>query len=109
MCIRDRDRINEYWTLLDENPIWRDRTVGVGKLSAEDCLAWGVTGPVLRAAGVPYDLRKAVPYCGYEKYDWEVQVGENADIFDRYRVRMGEMRQSIRIVEQVMQTLPDGP
>jgi NADH-quinone oxidoreductase subunit D len=103
------DRIDEYWTLLDENPIWRDRTVGVGKLSAEDCLAYGVTGPVLRAAGVPYDIRKVMPYCGYEKYDWEVQVGENADIFDRYRVRMGEMRQSVKIIEQVMQTLPDGP
>lgn len=102
------DRIDEYWSLLDENPIWRDRTVNVGLLSAEDCLAYGVTGPVLRAAGVPYDVRKDLPYCGYDKYDWEVQVGENADIFDRYRVRMGEMRQSVRIIEQVMQTLPDG-
>jgi len=103
------DRLDEYWTLLDENPIWRDRTVGVGYLSAEDCIAYGVTGPVLRAAGVPYDIRKVNPYCGYEQYDFEVPVGQNADVFDRYRVRMGEMRQSIRIIEQVLDTMPDGP
>mgnify|MGYP001481419240 CR=1 FL=1 len=103
------DRLDEYWTLLDENPIWRERTVGVGVLNAEDALAYGVTGPRLRAAGVPYDIRKVNPYCGYEKYDFEVQVGENGDVFDSYRVRMGEMRQSLRIIEQVMSTLPDGP
>ncbi|HTE19213.1 MAG TPA: NADH-quinone oxidoreductase subunit D, partial [Armatimonadota bacterium] len=91
-----------------ENPIWRDRTVGVGVLSAEDCIAYGVTGPVLRAAGVPYDIRKVNPYSGYENYDFEVPVGQNADVFDRYRVRMGEMRQSLRIIEQVLQTMPDG-
>ena len=102
------DRLDEYWTLLDENPIWRDRTVGVGVLSAEDCIAYGVTGPVLRAAGVPYDIRKVNPYSGYENYDFEVPVGQNADVFDRYRVRMGEMRQSLRIIEQVLQTMPDG-
>lgn len=102
------DRLDEYWTLLDTNPIWRDRTVGVGIISAEDCLNYGVTGPVLRAAGLPLDLRKDQPYCGYEKYDFEVQVGENADVFDRYRVRMGEMRQSLRIIEQVLETMPDG-
>jgi NADH-quinone oxidoreductase subunit D len=102
------DRLDEYWTLLDENPIWRERTVGVGVLNAEDALAYGVTGPRLRAAGVPYDIRKAHPYCGYEQYDFEIQVGENGDVFDSYRVRMGEMRQSLRIIEQVMQTLPDG-
>jgi NADH-quinone oxidoreductase subunit D len=102
------DRIDEYWTLLDENPIWRDRTVGVGVLNAEDCIRYSVTGPRLRGAGVPYDLRKVSPYCGYEQYDFEVQVGENGDIFDAYRVRMGEMRQSVRIIEQVLETMPDG-
>jgi NADH-quinone oxidoreductase subunit D len=102
------DRIDEYWTLLDENPIWRDRTVGVGVLNAEDCVRYAVTGPRLRAAGVPYDIRKTNPYCGYEQYNFEVQLGENGDIFDAYRVRMGEMRQSIRIIEQVLKTLPEG-
>jgi len=102
------DRLDEYWTLLDANPIWRDRTVGVGRLTADECLSYGVTGPALRAAGVPYDLRKVRPYCGYEQYDFDVPTGENCDVFDRYRVRMEEMRQSLRIIEQVMQTLPDG-
>ncbi len=102
------DRIDEYWTLLDENPIWRDRTVGVGYMGAADCLQHGVTGPVLRAAGVPLDMRKAKPYCGYEQYDFEIPIGENADVFDRYRVRMAEMRQSVRIIEQVLQSMPDG-
>jgi NADH-quinone oxidoreductase subunit D len=102
------DRLDEYWTLLDANPIWRDRTVGVGYMSADDCLSYGVTGPVLRAAGVPYDVRKARPYCGYEQYDFTVPTGENSDVFDRYRVRMEEMRQSLRIIEQVMETMPDG-
>jgi len=102
------DRLDEYWTLLDENPIWRERTVGVGHLNAEDALAYGVTGPRLRAAGVGYDIRKAAPYCGYEQYDFDVPTGENGDVFDSYRVRMEEMRQSLRLIEQVMRTLPDG-
>ncbi len=103
------ERIDEYWTLLDENPIWRERTVGVGILKAEDAIAYGVTGPRLRAAGVPYDVRKAKPYCGYEQYDFQIQLGENGDVFDAYRVRMGEMRQSVRILEQVLEKMPDGP
>ncbi len=103
------DRLDEYWTLLDENPIWRDRTVGVGYLKADDALRLGVTGPRLRAAGVPYDLRRVKPYCGYEKYDFVVPVGDSGDIFDSYRVRMEEMRQSLRIIEQVLITMPDGP
>ena len=103
------DRLDEYWTLLDENPIWRDRTVGVAVMGADDCQRYGVTGPVLRAAGVAYDVRKSNPYCGYEQYDFTIPVGENADVFDRYRVRMEEMRQSLRIIEQVMERMPDGP
>lgn len=102
------DRLDEYWTLLDENPIWRDRTVGVGILKTDDCLRYGVTGPVLRASGCTYDLRKDMPYCGYEQYEFDVQVGENCDVFDRYRVRMGEMRESLKILEQVIATMPDG-
>ena len=102
------DRLDEYWSLLDENPIWRDRTVGVGIMEADDCIAYGITGPQLRGAGIPHDIRRASPYSGYEKYDFTVPVGERGDTFDRYRVRMEEMRQSIRIVEQVLETLPDG-
>ena len=67
-----------------------------------------MTGPPLRAAGVPYDLRKLRPYSGYEKYEFNVQVGENADVFDRYRVRMGEMRESLKIIQQVIETMPEG-
>lgn len=102
------ERLDEYWALLDENPIWRDRTVGVAVLGGDDCIRHGVTGPVLRAAGVSYDVRKANPYCGYEQYDFEMAVGENADVFDRYRVRMKEMRESIKIIEQVLERMPDG-
>lgn len=102
------DRLHEYWDLLDENPIWRDRTVGVKLLTTEECFQFGVTGPVLRASGYAHDLRKASPYCGYEQYDFDVQVGEHGDVFDAYRVRMGEMRQSVRILEQVLEQMPDG-
>ncbi len=101
-------RIAEYEALLEENVIWRDRTIGVGVFSGEDCIRWGVTGPGLRAAGVPYDVRKMRPYCGYEQYDFEVPVGRNADVYDRYRCRMEEMRQSVRILEQALERLPDG-
>jgi len=103
------DRLDEYWTLLDENPIWRERTVGVGTLTPEEALSHSVTGPRLRASGVPYDIRKMNPYCGYEQYDFEICVGENGDVFDAYRVRMAEMRESLKIIEQVLRTLPDGP
>jgi NADH-quinone oxidoreductase subunit D len=103
------DRLDEYWTLLDENPIWRERTVGVGVLTAEEALTHSVTGPRLRASGVPYDIRKMNPYCGYENYDFEMPLGENGDVFDAYRVRMAEMRESLKIIEQVLRTLPDGP
>jgi NADH-quinone oxidoreductase subunit D len=103
------DRLDEYWTLLDENPIWRERTVGVGVLTPEEALSHNVTGPRLRASGVPYDIRKMNPYCGYENYDFEMPLGENGDVFDAYRVRMGEMRESLKIIEQVLRTLPDGP
>ncbi|MBM3457132.1 MAG: NADH dehydrogenase (quinone) subunit D [Armatimonadetes bacterium] len=103
------DRISEYRDLLDENPIWRDRTVGVKLLSREECFRLGVTGPVLRATGFPHDLRKMSPYCGYEQYEFDVAVGENADVFDAYRVRMQELRESVKILEQVIERMPDGP
>jgi NADH-quinone oxidoreductase subunit D len=103
-------RIDEYETLLNENPIWLERNVGVGKLSAEAALALGVTGPVLRAAGVPADLRKDAPYCGYETFEFDVPVRTEADAYARYRLRLDEMRESMRIVDQCLDRLQEpGP
>jgi NADH-quinone oxidoreductase subunit C/D len=94
--------------LVATNRIFIDRTRGVGRVSAEDAIAWGFTGPCLRASGVSYDARKAHPYSGYDRYQFEVPVGENGDCYDRYVVRMKEMRQSIRIIEQALAALPAG-
>ncbi len=103
-------RIDDYETILNDNPIWRERNMGVGKLSAEDALTLGVTGPMLRAAGVAADLRKDVPYCGYETYDFDVPVREEADAFARYLIRLAEMRESMRIVAQCLDRLEEpGP
>ncbi|HZN53694.1 MAG TPA: NADH dehydrogenase (quinone) subunit D [Candidatus Polarisedimenticolaceae bacterium] len=102
-------RIDDYEGLLTKNTIWLKRTQGVGKLSAADALSFGVTGPVLRASGVAYDVRRARPYCGYENYEFEVPVGTEGDVYDRYLVRIEEMRQSVRILDQVLRTIPDGP
>ena len=103
------DKIKEYDALLKKNPIWLQRTKGVGVISAEDAVAWGLTGACLRGSGVDFDVRKAMPYLNYEEYDFEVPLGENGDIYDRYLCRMEEMRQSLRIVEQAMDRIPDGP
>jgi NADH-quinone oxidoreductase subunit D len=100
-------RIDEYESLLSGNPIWIERNRGVGILSAEDCLALGVTGPLLRAAGVGHDLRLQDPM--YEPYDFEVPVRTEADCYARYQVRLEEMRQSVRIARQVLDGLPGGP
>ncbi len=103
-------RIDEYETILDDNPIWRERNEGVGVLSAEDCLALGVTGPILRSAGVPNDLRKDEPYCGYETYEFDVPTRTEADAYARYRIRLEEMRESMRIIEQCLDRLQEpGP
>jgi NADH-quinone oxidoreductase subunit D len=103
-------RIDDYERLLNENPIWLERNVGVGKLSAEDALALGVTGPILRSAGVPVDLRKDEPYSGYETYDFDVPVSTEADAYARYILRIAEMRESLRIVEQALERLAEpGP
>ncbi len=102
-------RINEYETLLTKNVIYQRRAKGIGVLSAEDAINFCVTGPILRGSGVSYDVRKATPYSHYEDFDFEVPLGENGDVFDRYLVRMEEMRQSRRIVEQVIENLPEGP
>ncbi|HEX6972044.1 MAG TPA: NADH dehydrogenase (quinone) subunit D [Limnochordia bacterium] len=103
------ERHAELRNLLDENPIWLDRIRRVGAIDADAAIAWGLTGPNLRACGVPYDVRKAFPYSGYEKYEFDVPLGEHGDVYDRYIVRMQEMIESARIVEQALARLPAGP
>jgi len=102
--------VDEYESLLTKNPIWLARLKGVAPLAARDAIALGATGPVLRGSGVKWDLRKDEPYSGYETYDFDIPVGANGDAFDRYAVRVGEMRQSARIAQQAVQRLRDlGP
>ncbi len=101
--------LDDVETLVTRNMIFRKRTEGVGVISAEEAVAWGWTGPCLRASGVPYDVRKAFPYMGYENYDFDVAVASTGDCFARYLVRMEEMRQSLHIIQQALDTLPDGP
>ena len=98
-------KIDEFEKLLTGNRIWYDRNHGVGVLTREDALAWSLTGPVLRGSGVEWDLRKNEPYCGYETYDFEVPVGTRGDSYDRYLVRLEEMRQSVRICRQALQRM----
>jgi NADH-quinone oxidoreductase subunit D len=95
--------------MFTKNSIWCGRTQGVGAMSAEDAINSSLTGPMLRASGVPFDMRKDRPYLGYETYDFDVPVGEHGDIYDRYLVRMEEMRQSVRILEQALARLKPGP
>jgi NADH-quinone oxidoreductase subunit D len=102
-------KIDEYEELLTTNRIWVSRLTGVGILNAEECKEYGVTGPVLRAAGVKWDLRKAQPYSGYEQYDFDIPTAQNGDTYDRYMVRMEEMRQSVRIIRQAVDKIPSGP
>jgi len=102
-------QIDDIEKILTKNPIMLDRTVGIGVLTPEDAIAYGITGPTLRGSGVRYDVRKAMPYSGYDRFDFEVPVGKNGDAYDRYLVRVAEMRQSARIVEQALDDLPDGP
>ena len=103
-------RIDEYEDLLTANPLWLERTVGVGVIDAQSAIALGLTGANLRATGVAYDVRKAMPYSGYETYSFEIPVGKNGDIYDRYRVRIAEMRQSVKIVQQATERLRElGP
>jgi NADH-quinone oxidoreductase subunit D len=103
------ERLDQYLSLLDRNEIWLRRTKGTGVVAAERLLALGVTGPLLRAAGHPWDLRKAMPYSAYGDFDFNVPVGTVGDNYDRFRVRIDEMRQSLRIVEQALDGLPEGP
>jgi len=102
-------RLGEYERLLSGNPIWRQRTVGIGRATGEDLLALGVSGPMLRAAGIDWDLRKKQPYSGYETYEFDVPLRTDSDCFARYEVRMDEIRQSLRIVDQCLDRLEPGP
>lgn len=99
----------EYDTMLAENPIFLRRVKGVGVISAEDAIQWGLTGPSLRGSGVAYDVRKARPYAVYDRLDFEVPIGTHGDVYDRFLVRMEEMRQSVKLIRQAMDQLPGGP
>jgi len=103
------EKVDEYERLLTNNPIWLDRTEGVGAFTREEAINWSLSGPALRASGVNWDIRKSQPYSGYENYNFDVPVQNNGDIFDRYRVRIEEMRQSRSIIQQVLEDLPGGP
>ena len=103
------DRLAEYEALLTKNPLWRQRTVGIGTISREDAIALGLTGPSLRACGVAHDLRKAHPYSGYETYGFDLPLGKTGDVYDRYMVRVAEMAQSHRIATQALGRLAPGP
>ena len=103
------EEIREYEGLLTKNPLWIDRTRGVGVISAKDAVAWGVTGPSLRGSGVNWDIRKAIPYSSYDHFDFDVPLADDGDVYARFWVRVQEMWQSVRIIEQAMKKLPKGP
>ena len=103
------ERLQEYHDLLTNNQLWLERTKNVGLLSASEAIAYGASGPVLRGSGVVWDIRKAFPYSGYEKFDFDIPVGSNGDVYDRYLVRMLEMEQSLKIVNQALEGMPVGP
>jgi NADH-quinone oxidoreductase subunit D len=102
------ERLSEYDTLLTGQPIWQERTQGVGVITTEECLALGVTGPILRSTGLPWDLRRDQPYLAYDEVDFDVIVGSYGDTFDRYAIRLNEIRESIKIVHQILDKMPSG-
>jgi NADH-quinone oxidoreductase subunit D len=102
-------RIRDYENLLNENPIFKARTEGIGYLDLTGCMALGITGPILRATGLPHDLRKTQPYCGYENYEFDVVTRDTCDAYGRYLIRLYEMNESLKIVEQCLDRLPAGP
>jgi NADH-quinone oxidoreductase subunit D len=102
-------RVLEYEKLLKDNPMWKERTVGVGKISPADAIAWGMTGPCLRGSGVNYDVRKAQPYSSYDHFEFSVPLGTNGDVYDRYRCRLEEFNQSLSIIRQALGKLQPGP
>ncbi|NKB57076.1 MAG: NADH-quinone oxidoreductase subunit D [Alphaproteobacteria bacterium] len=101
--------LDDMETLLNENRIFKQRTVDIGVVSADEAMAWGFSGPMLRASGVPWDLRKAQPYDVYDQMDFDIPIGKNGDCYDRYLIRVEEMRQSVRIIRQCLSEMPDGP
>ncbi len=101
--------IDDFETLLTDNRIFRQRTVDIGVVTREEAYEWGFSGPVLRGSGVPWDLRRAQPYESYDDFDFDIPVGKNGDCFDRYLVRIEEMRQSVKIMQQCIQNIPPGP
>ncbi|MCM4079342.1 NADH-quinone oxidoreductase subunit D [Paractinoplanes hotanensis] len=102
-------KLKEYEDMLSGQVIWQERTQGVGILDVTGCLAMGVTGPVLRSAGLAWDLRKTMPYCGYENYEFDVPTATTADVWGRYQVRLAEIRESLKLVEQALDRLRPGP
>jgi NADH-quinone oxidoreductase subunit D len=102
-------RIDEYEGLLTNNRIWRNRTIGVGTISVDDAIDAGLSGPSLRGSGLAWDIRKSNPYSCYDKFEFDIPIGKNGDCYDRYLVRLEEMRQSLRIIRQAIDGLPDGP
>jgi NADH-quinone oxidoreductase subunit D len=101
--------LDEYQKLLTRNRIWMKRTIGVGTMTAEQAIALSCTGPTLRGSGINYDVRKTQPYCGYETYDFDVPLGRNGDVYDRYLCRIEEMKQSLSLVRQGLDRLRPGP
>jgi len=108
-CNDFEHKVDEYETLLTSNRIWLGRTKGIGVISGEQAIAIGATGPVIRASGIQWDIRKAAPYAAYDQYKFDIPTGKNGDTYDRYMVRMEEMRQSTRICLQAIQNIPTGP
>jgi NADH-quinone oxidoreductase subunit D len=106
---RLRSRWKDYDDLVTKNVIFINRTRDVGLITREQCIKYGVTGPNLRGSGIAYDIRKSEPYSAYPRFDFEIPIGTRGDIYDRYRVRLAEMEQSLRIIEQACDQLPDGP
>jgi NADH-quinone oxidoreductase subunit C/D len=102
-------RLSEYDRLVMQNRIFQERTQGIGQFSLEEAIEWGVTGPALRACGLKWDFRKNRPYSGYEHFDFDIPTAQNGDCYDRAVVRIEEMRQSLRIIEQCVQHMPSGP
>ncbi len=102
-------KVDDYERLLDDNPLWKDRTQGIGVIPADQAVAWGLTGPSVRGSGVNFDIRKAMPYSGYDRFDFNVPLGSKGDVYDRFLCRIREMRESINIIHQAMKALPRGP
>ena len=101
--------VDDFENLLSDNRIFRQRTVDIGIMSAEEAYDWGLSGPMLRGSGIPWDLRRSQPYEAYDELDFQIPVGKNGDCFDRYLVRMEEMRQSLKIMKQCCENMPEGP